>query len=1062
MVVEASDTLPATTYDYKVKESHPHIFGTWTEAAVTIWKERYLHRNDDGEYETIEERLWSVAHSVGSAELKFSNSAIAEKYRDEFYNMMVTRRFLPNSPTLMNAGKNNGLNFSACFVLGIEDDINGIFDTIRRTALIHKSGGGTGFSFGRIREKDALVKGTQRSASGPVSFLKVFDAATEAIKQGGMRRGANMAIMPVDHPDILEFIDCKLAGGVTNFNISVGMSKKFMDKVLTHDADDSFELISRVDGSVHSIISAKLLWTKLVDAAWASGDPGLMFIDVVNSSRANPNPEQYTIEATNPCLSGDTMIATTEGPRSFKDLAEDGSDVLVYAWNPKDKQPVIRWMRKPRLTRKSVPVVEIEFDSGLVVKATPDHNFYTFRGNKIMAKELKVGQSVRAFAASTHRDGQVRVHAGDSSPKYLHRLMYEALVGEVPEGMIVHHRDHNPMNNDIENFVLYTPEEHNSHHYPKRHANGLKGHKNFPEVLAAAKARREAEVGNHKVISIREAGYEDVYNGTVDDVHTYIICDPNYRGKSGDGLFSGIVSANCGEQGLPNDDACNLGSLNLSKYVEGPMWTKDVDGIDWALLKRDVHLAVRFLDNVIETNPIDDPAVIEQVRRSRRIGLGVMGWADMLILLNIPYASQKARDLAEELIQFIQDEAEYETIQLATERGTFPDWEQSIYYPDTPRRNSTLTMVAPTGSISILAGCSSGIEPLFELTYKHRSPAQPDRILTIASDAVVKYITRQKFMNTAHVLEHIEQNGTINNYTGAVDVSKFRPMAHVLATAMEIGWEDHVLMQAAWQTQCENGISKTINMLNSATRDEVERAYILAYNTGCRGITVFRDGCKGYDFQVLRRVKEEVVEEAKTHVFESIDGWDKTYSQINIGSASVEPFTVSVPSHIHTSRPGNTRTVVAPEGKVHVVMNEDKYGLVEVFMIIGKAGSDIQAFAESLGRMVSLQLRSCDPSVRGDTVAKIAHQLRGISGSGSVGFGPNQVRSLPDALGLVLEQHQNPPFEGWIEVVADATKTPENVQTHSYSGALCPDCGSIKMVKAEGCTKCLNCGYSKC
>jgi ribonucleoside-diphosphate reductase alpha chain len=235
-------------------------------------------------------------------------------------------------------------------------------------------------------------------------------------------------------------------------------------------------------------------------------------------------------------------------------------------------------------------------------------------------------------------------------------------------------------------------------------------------------------------------------------------------------------------------------------------------------------------------------------------------------------------------------------------------------------------------------------------------------------------------------------------------------------------------------------------MVNSATRDEVEHAYILAYNKGCRGITVFRDGCKGYDFQVLRRVKEEAVE---------------TTEGLNIDSEPVEPFIVSVPSHIHASRPGNTRTVVAPEGKV-VVMNEDKYGLVEVFMIIGKAGSDIQAFAESLGRMVSLQLRSCDPSVRSDTVAKIAHQLRGISGSGSVGFGPNQVRSLPDALGLVLEQHQNPPFEGWIEVVADAPETPKNVQTHSYSGALCPDCGSIKMVKAEGCTKCLNCGYSKC
>ena len=460
------------------KTSRPIHVGQWTESAMKVMKERYLARDSQGRQETPEDMCWRVATAVAAAEEQWGRSSEEiEAIAEEFYNVMVENLFLPNSPTLMNAGTNNGLGYSACFVLPIEDSIEGIFDAIKYAALIHKSGGGTGFAFSRLRPKGSQVRTTAGVASGPVSFMRVFDAATEQVKQGGRRRGANMGILRVDHPDILEFINSKLQGGITNFNISVAATDRFMEAL---SKNHSYELIDPRTKQVTGSLPARQVFEQIIQAAWQTGDPGMVFVDRINASRANPVPDIEQIEATNPC----------------------------------------------------------------------------------------------------------------------------------------------------------------------------------------------------------------------------------------------------GEQPLGPNDACNLGSINLVKFAKSSDHAFQnghgrSDRIDWAELERVVRVAVQFLDDVIEVNPYPLPAIDAEVKRNRRIGLGVMGWADLLLELEIPYDSEEALALADQLMAFIERVGHEESAHLATEREPFPHWSQSIYRHEKPLRNSTVTTVAPTGTISIISGCSSGIEPLFAVAYSH-------------------------------------------------------------------------------------------------------------------------------------------------------------------------------------------------------------------------------------------------------------------------------------------------------------------------------------------------------
>ncbi|MFQ5881899.1 MAG: vitamin B12-dependent ribonucleotide reductase [Candidatus Methylomirabilales bacterium] len=750
--------------------------GNWSESALRVMRERYLARQGEKVLEPPEGMCWRVAAEIASAEERWGKSS-EEVYEIacRFYDLMVDGLFLPNSPTLMNAGKNNGLQYSACYVLPVGDSMEEIFEAVKAAAIIHKSGGGTGFAFSRLRPKDAIVYSTGGKASGPVSFLRVFNGATEAVKQGGTRRGANMGILRVDHPDILEFIECKLDGGITNFNISVAITEKFMEALRR---DGEYELITPHTKEEVGRLRAREVFDRIVKAAWRTGDPGLFFIDRCNAGQANPTPTLDQVEATNPC----------------------------------------------------------------------------------------------------------------------------------------------------------------------------------------------------------------------------------------------------GEQPLYPNEACNLGSVNLAKFFKAAAGNGK-GHIDWDGLEQVVRLSVRFLDDVIEVNPYPLPEIDTAVKTNRRIGLGVMGWADLLFELGIPYHSDEALSLGGEVMRFIQEKGHDESARLAEERGPFPHWPRSIYRDERPLRNSTVTTIAPTGTISIIADCSSGIEPVFALAYSH---IVGDRHLTFVNP-MFERVAKARGFYSEELMKVVAERGTVRGLPGIPE-----ELQQIFVTAHEVGTEWHVRMQAAFQRYTDNGVSKTINLPHSATEEDVAKAYLMAYELGCVGITVFRDGCKGE--QVLH-----VGTRKKTEVEPSVE----------VGTG-IEPRPVALA--------GKTYRMQTPVGTAFITVNDNGKGAgepFEVFVSVGKAGSETMAHAEALGRLISLILRLPLPkqmSAR-DRVAEIVGQLSGIGGGRPLGFGPKRILSLPDALAQALAQH------------IGLTEPRERKQADgalTKVGDLCPDCQQATLVNEEGCRKCHSCGFSEC
>ncbi|MDK2930273.1 MAG: ribonucleoside-diphosphate reductase alpha chain [Bacillota bacterium] len=728
-----------------------------------------------------------------------------------FYNLMAEGRFMPNSPALSNAGRELQ-QLSACFVLPIEDSMVSIFDTLKHAALIHQSGGGTGFSFSRLRPKNDVVRTTGGVASGPVSFMKVFNAATEAVKQGGVRRGANMGILRVDHPDILEFITVKNdPGQVTNFNISVALTSKFME-ALEHDGD--YELVNPRSGEVTGRLRAREVFDLIVECAWRTGEPGIIFIDRLNEFNPTPNVGMY--EATNPC----------------------------------------------------------------------------------------------------------------------------------------------------------------------------------------------------------------------------------------------------GEQMLLPYEACNLGSINVAKFV-----TKRDGGdssIDWDELRETVRTAMHFLDNMIDASRYPLPEIEAMHKGNRKVGLGVMGWADFLAKVGVPYDSDEAVALAEEVMSFILEESRKASVELARHRGVFPNWKGSRREEQGLRvRNATTTTIAPTGTISIIAGASSGIEPFFSLAFTRHVL---DRKELVEVNPVLEARAKELGVYTPELMEEIGSRGTLAGIAGIPD--EFR---RAFVTAHEIEPEWHVKMQAAFQRYTDNAVSKTVNFPHDATREDVEEVFRLAYELGCKGVTVYRDGSR--EEQVLTvgakkgatqgeggasglRPGPGAVEAARTGAVEKDRG--AAGQRINGVWGKIRP--IDRPDRLE----GFTDVKATPLGKLFLTLNTVKCHPIELFAQIGKAGSDVAAFTEAIARLVSIALRSgVDPQ-------EIADQLVGIGGSRSIGFGPNRVRSVPDAIGRFLddylrelrgeagERHEL----GGLTGEAAASAGDEAASAKLFS--LCPSCGTWNLVHMEGCLKCMACGYSEC
>jgi ribonucleoside-diphosphate reductase alpha chain len=731
--------------------------------ALTVLQRRYLKRNEEGQVlETPGDMFRRVAKAVAEGEKHFEKGASPAAMEKEFYRMMASLEFLPNSPTLMNAGRELG-QLSACFVLPIEDSMESIFEAIKQTALIHKSGGGTGFSFSRIRPAQDVVLSTKGISSGPISFMKVFDAATETIKQGGTRRGANMGILRVDHPDIMDFIMAKRDQTVlTNFNLSVGLTESFMAAV---EAGGDYDIVNPRTGEAMKKMDARKVFERIVEMAWTNGEPGIVFLDRLN--RSNPTPQAGDFEATNPC----------------------------------------------------------------------------------------------------------------------------------------------------------------------------------------------------------------------------------------------------GEQPLLPYESCNLGSVNLSRMVtaEGE--------VDWDHLARTVDLGVRFLDNVIEINRYPLPQIAEMTRANRKIGLGVMGWADMLILLGLAYDDPRSAELADRLMAFITSEARNASRRLAEERGAFPNFKGSLYdrRNEAPLRNATCTTIAPTGTISIIANTSSGIEPIFAVSYLRQVL---DKDVLVEVHPLFEGIAHEQGFYCPELMKAIAERGAIGAFEEIPE-----EVRRVFVTAHDISPEDHIRMQAAFQKHTDNAVSKTVNFPHSATRDDVEAVYRLAYQLECKGVTIYRDGSR--DMQVLSVGKTAETEQP--------------------GEPAVPMETLKKGRKRERPRAlqGATYQMETGCGPLYVTINRDSSGLFELFTTMGKAGGCAASQCEAIGRLVSLSWRS------GVQARQTVKQLIGITCHKPAGFGSNRITSCADAVAKAIQMH----------MLSEAED--DSAVRFVANGGACPDCGG-PVEHEGGCCVCHACGYSEC
>ncbi len=927
---------------------------------LVILAARYLQRDENRNIiETPKQLFTRVAKTIAEVDRLYDPDAKVERTQEEFYNMMVNFDFLPNSPTLMNAG--TYLNqLSACFVLPVEDSTEEIFDSVKHAALIHRTGGGTGFSFSRLRPNGDVVRKTGGVASGPVSFMKIFDAATQEIKQGGKRRGANMGILRVDHPDILEFMVLKEREGVlSNFNISVAITDRFMDAVIK---DKDFELVNPRTKKMTNRMKARAIWNLLVTMAWKTGDPGVIFIDRINRSNSNPVPELGPIESTNPCVTGDALVPTNMGLVEMRALHNPLSVVLDSG-----NYPIQAFYKNGEK-----PVVKITTRRGYSVKVTEEHNVFTNEGWK-PAKDLKPTDKLKLQGGGSFSDNlnfpvdiseyskpRIYYAARHHSAKRLTKKIslpekwtedfaefLGLLVGDgwITGGTIGLNTGDGYIESKLKNSPFGTPSR-NIHKgfgvshsltwktkqgveflkaigfaYPKQvpfsifdtqqkiqaaflrglftadgsvwkshggvsislsntsrklleqaqvmllnfgilsslYSNKVrrgnqqehvliitrKSRERFMESIGFLDDRKTLKYENIKPHRKIEEKYWDVVK-KIEPLGMEAVYDVSVVGKH-EFYANGILVHNCGEQPLYPYDSCNLGSINLAKML------KEENGkyeIDWDKLKATVRKAVHFLDNVIDANTYPIPQIREVSKAVRRIGLGVMGFADMLIALDIPYDSEEAMKAAENVMRFIEEEGIKTSAEIAKQRGSFLRFKGSIWERRGFKcmRNSTITTVAPTGTIAEIANCSNGVEPLFAISYLRNVVDTLGENLVVINPFFEKTAIKESFYSD-ELIRKISRGFSLK---GVEDIPEH--VRRVFVTAHDITPEWHVKMQAAFQKYTDNAVSKTINFPNNTTPYDVEKTYMLAYQLGCKGITIFRDGSRSA--QVITTVEK--------------------------------------------------------------------------------------------------------------------------------------------------------------------------------------------------------------
>ncbi len=834
-----------------------------TDNARQVLMKRYVRRGDDGKpAENVEEMFWRVAHHVAKVEEQWG-ADVAQR-TVEYYHLLSSKKFFPNSPTFTGAGTPLG-QLAACFVLPITDDMGrdgaGIFQTLRDAALIQQTGGGNGFSFSRLRPKGALVQTSAGQATGPVGFLRVYDHAFGEIAQGGTRRGANMAVLRVDHPDVEDFVTCKInENSITNFNISVGITDAFMQAV-KDDAEwplrfpdlgemkqkgfsGTLEQAEAAGITIHTYrkVNARELYNKIVKQAHHNGEPGVLFLDAAN--RGNPVPHLYPLEATNPC----------------------------------------------------------------------------------------------------------------------------------------------------------------------------------------------------------------------------------------------------GEQWLGPYENCCLGSVNLNEHC-GP------DGsVDWETLRQSVVTATRFLDDVVEANAYVPavPQLKEAAHRARRIGLGIMGLADLMYHAGVRYGSKEGQEFGAQVMEFVRFHAMKTSVELAEERGPFPAIEGSIYDMDDMKwhapkslvdyqhnwgrpevkwdaivsgikqhgiRNAAQTTVAPTGTIATVAGCEGyGCEPVFALAYiRHVNDNGKDLKLTYASprfDEALKKLGLGE-EKRQEIVEQVMNEGTCQNISEIPQAVR-----DTFVVSGDITAEEHVRMQGALQAFVDNSLSKTVNFHENATEEDVAKAYMTAWELGCKGITVYVTGSR-----------DKVVLETKATADKKAPASAEPKTVSSPQGAPVQQATPTIWHGTKKPRPkaltGKTYNIETPVGKAFITINENGGTQpFEAFVNTAKAGSEIAAVSEAIGRLISYILRMASPIAPVDRMREIVVQLIGIGGGRSLGFGINRVRSLPDGIGQVLDQYLREKDGAPVEEVktnGNGNGHHEEPQAHTMKiGDICPECGEAAVVNEEGCRKCYACGFSEC